>query len=64
MVSGKELVFRRPGEESDGEDGEEDGDNEDETGPQPPSVEDEQEPTSIPSVPIAKAPTIVIHEDD
>ena len=63
MVSGKELVFRRPGEESDVED-EVDGDNEDETGPQPAPVEDEQEPTSIPNVPAAKTPTIVIHEDD
>ncbi len=61
MVNGKELVFRRPGEESDGEDGEEDGDNEDETGPQPAPVEDEQEPISTP---VAKAPTIMIHEDD
>jgi hypothetical protein len=64
VVSGKELVFRRPGEESDGEDGEEDGDNEDETGPQPAPLDDEQEPTSTPNVPVAKAPTIMIHEDD
>ena len=64
VVNGKELLFRKPGEESDGEDGEEDVDNEDETGPQPAPVEDEQEPTFTPKVPVAKAPTIMIHEDD
>ncbi|KAH9022551.1 DUF1168-domain-containing protein [Lactarius pseudohatsudake] len=63
VVNGKELVFRRPGEESDGEDGEDDGDN-DETGPQTAPVEDEQEPTSTPNVPVVMVPTIVIHEDD
>ncbi|KAI9455333.1 DUF1168-domain-containing protein [Lactarius psammicola] len=62
VVNGKELVFRRLGEESDGENGEEDGDNKDETGPQPAPVEDEHEPT--PNVPIAGTPTIMIHEDD
>ncbi|KAF8271518.1 hypothetical protein EI94DRAFT_1698069 [Lactarius quietus] len=60
----KGTRFRRPGEESDDEEGEEDGDNEDQTGPQPALVEDEQEPTSTLSVPVAKAPTIMIHEDD
>lgn len=63
VVNGKELVFRRPGEESDDDEGEEDGNNEDETGPQPP-VEDGPEPTSTLNVPVAKAPTIIIHEDD
>jgi hypothetical protein len=63
VVSGKELVFRRPGEESDGEDWEEDGDNEDELGHNPASG-DEQEHISTPSVPVAKAPVIMIHEDD
>ncbi|KAH9083364.1 DUF1168-domain-containing protein [Lactarius deliciosus] len=63
VVNGKELVFRRPGEESDDEDGEDDGDN-DETGPQTAPVEDEQEPTSTPNVPVVAAPTIMIHEDD
>jgi len=61
VVNGKELVFRRPGEESEGE---EDDDNEDETGPQSAPAEDEQEATSTPNVPVAKAPTITIHEDD
>ncbi len=65
MVSGKELVFRKPGEESDGEGDEEDGDhNEEETGPQPALVDNEQELTTIPYVPTAKAPAITIHEDD
>lgn len=64
MVSGKELVFRRPGEESDGEDWEEDDDNEEELGAQLPPVGDEQEHISAPSIPIAKAPAIIIHEDD
>ncbi|KAN0128742.1 Ribosomal protein S8e domain containing protein [Lactarius tabidus] len=64
VVNGKALVFRRPGEESDGEDEDEDHDNEDEAGPQPAQVEDEQESTSTLSVPVAKAPTIMIHEDD
>lgn len=63
MVNGKALVFRRPGEESDCEDEDEDRDNDDETGPQLPLMEDEQEPNTL-SVPFAKAPTIMIHEDD
>ena len=64
VVNGKALVFRRPGEESDGVDEEEDRDNEDETGPQLALVEDEQELNSTLGVPVAKAPTIMIHEDD
>lgn len=57
-------MFRRPGEESDGEDWEEDDDNEEELGAQLPPVGDEQEHISAPSIPIAKAPAIIIHEDD
>jgi hypothetical protein len=54
VVSGKELVFRRPGEESDEESDEE------EPGPQPGQATAAQE---LASQPIAETPTIVIHED-
>jgi PRKR-interacting protein 1 len=52
VVNGKELVFRKPGEESDEESDEED------PGPQP-----GREVASPPSVPITETPTITIHED-
>jgi hypothetical protein len=54
MVNGKELVFRRPGEESDGE-------SDEDPGPQPGRAITSQE--LAPTVPIVEAPTIVIHED-
>ena len=57
MVNGKELVFRKPGEESDEESDEED------FGPQPGHTTAAQELASPPNVPIAETPTIVIHED-
>ena len=57
VVNGKELVFRKPGEESDEESDEE------EPGPQPGGATITQEPASPPGVPIAETPTIVIHED-
>ncbi|KAI0275554.1 hypothetical protein BGY98DRAFT_1081156 [Russula aff. rugulosa BPL654] len=57
VVNGKELVFRKPGEESDEESDEED------LGPQPGRTTAAQEPASSPGVPIAETPTIMIHED-
>lgn len=57
MVNGKEIVFRKPGEESDGESDEED------LGPQLGRGSAAQELASPPTVPIAETPTIVIHED-
>lgn len=54
MVNGKELVFRKPGEESDGE-------SDEDPGPQPGRAITSQE--LAPTVPIAETPTIVIHED-
>jgi len=57
VVNGKELVFRKPGEESDEESDEED------PGPQPGRATAAQEVVSPPSVPIAETPTITIHED-
>ncbi|KAI0267151.1 hypothetical protein BC834DRAFT_99101 [Gloeopeniophorella convolvens] len=64
VVNGKAVAFRRPGEESD-EDGDEGGkENEEEAGPQPASVVDEQETGSPLNVPIAEIPSITIHEDD
>jgi hypothetical protein len=57
VVNGKELVFRKPGEESDEESDEED------PGPQPGQTTAAQELASPPSVSIAETPTIVIHED-
>ncbi|KAI0288540.1 hypothetical protein BC826DRAFT_1098742 [Russula brevipes] len=63
VVNGKELVFRKPGEESD-EDGDKDDGSDQEPGPRPISTTVEQELASPPSVPIAETPTIMIHEDD
>ena len=57
VVNGKELVFRKPGEESDEES------DEDDPGPQAGRATAAQEPASPPGVPIAETPTIVIHED-
>ncbi|EMD37364.1 hypothetical protein CERSUDRAFT_114037 [Gelatoporia subvermispora B] len=58
LVSGKELVFRRPGEESEGE--------EEEVGPIPLQLTKDAEPASaeLPAVPVIDAPRIIIHEDD
>ena len=56
LVSGKEMVFRRPGEEdSDEED-------EDDVGPMPDNVAAAM--TDAPPVPIVDAPRITIIEDD
>ena len=64
VVNGKELMFRKPGEESEEEDDDKDGHEQEESGPQPAPARDEHEPASPPSIPIVGAPTIVIHEDD
>lgn len=58
LVNGQELVFRRPGEESD--------DDEDEdVGPQPSVAQsDEPAPEQPPAVPVVEAQRIVIHEED
>jgi len=63
VVNGKELVFRKPGEESDGDDDEKEGGDDEEPGPLPASMTTEQELASTPSVPVAETPTIVIHDD-
>lgn len=55
VVNGKELVFRKPGEESDESD-------EEDPGPQPGRAT-AQELASPFNVPIVETPTIVIHED-
>lgn len=55
VVNGKELVFRKPGEESDESD-------EEYPGPQPGRAT-AQELASPFNVPIVETPTIVIHED-
>lgn len=66
LVNGKELVFRRPGEESD-EDG---GENENENGPdasareEPPADGDEPAPQPAEAPRIATEQKITIHEDD
>ncbi|KAJ7045571.1 hypothetical protein C8F04DRAFT_1248976 [Mycena alexandri] len=57
LVNGQELVFRKPGEESDSED--------EAVGPQAPTVVDTAEleiPADMP--PILDTPRITIHEDD
>jgi len=72
VVNGKEVMFRKPGEESDGEgDDEEEGGGDDggdgdseEPGPRPAPTTVEQELAPPSSVPVAETPTIVIHEDD
>lgn len=60
LVNGKELVFRKPGEETD-----EDGD-EDEDDPEEPALGSSDEPPFQPAEPscIATEQTIIIHEDD
>ena len=57
VVNGKELVFRKPGEESDEESDEE------LPGSQSGRATVAQELASPPGVPIAETPTIMIHED-
>lgn len=60
LVNGQELVFRRPGEESDEED-EDQGD----VGPMPnASRHDDATSDQPPAVPIVDAQRIVIHEED
>ncbi|KAJ7647281.1 DUF1168-domain-containing protein [Roridomyces roridus] len=56
LVNGQELVFRKPGEESDGEE-------EEAVGP-PPPVAAEPEPEIPADVPQILEPRITIHEDD
>ncbi|PCH43680.1 DUF1168-domain-containing protein [Wolfiporia cocos MD-104 SS10] len=60
LVSGKELIFRRPGEESD--------DDQDETvGPAPADPMDDghaAENADLTPVPVVEAPRITIHEED
>ncbi|KAI9507440.1 DUF1168-domain-containing protein [Russula earlei] len=63
VVNGKELVFRKPGEESDGE-GEEEDSGDVELRPLPEPAMAEQEPTTTPSRPITETPTIIVHDDD
>lgn len=64
-MNGKELVFRRPGEDSEGE-GEEDANPDSSSAPVPIVEEPDEEAVS----PVAEAPQvveaarIVIHEDD
>lgn len=56
LVNGQELVFRKPGEESDGEDEDE------EVGPQaPPPTTEPEIPPEVPQ--ILDAPRITIHDD-
>lgn len=59
LINGKELVFRKPGEESDSEPDE---------GPQPHETSEVQMPQSTPEnaapVPAAEEAKITIHEDD
>ncbi|KZT72062.1 DUF1168-domain-containing protein [Daedalea quercina L-15889] len=60
LISGKELVFKRPGEESDEDD-------EDDIGPVPAesAADAEQAPTGDAShLPVVDAPRITIHEED
>ena len=62
LISGKELVFRRPGEESDGE-----GDEDEDVGPAPAESttdsRDDPAPDAAP-LPIVDAPRITIIEED
>ena len=58
LVSGKELVFRRPGEDDDDEEGDED------VGPTPSMPASIDATGNAPPVPIIDAPRITIHEDD
>ena len=60
LVNGQELVFRRPGEESDDdEDGHED------VGPAPSTSRNEDSVQGEPvAAPVAEAQRIVIHEED
>ena len=57
LVNGSELVFRKPGEEDEG-----DGDGDEEVGPQPIFEQDEASTTES-LLPIAES-KIVIHEED
>jgi hypothetical protein len=65
VVNGKEVLFRKPGEESDGEDGS-GGDRYakgEELGPRLTPATIEASSSTVP-VPVAETPSIVIHEDD
>ncbi|KAI0779691.1 hypothetical protein C8Q74DRAFT_1260414 [Fomes fomentarius] len=57
LVNGKEVVFRRPGEDSDEEDG-------DYVGPTPAEAATMSTTTDAPAVPVVDAPRITIIEDD
>ncbi|RPD53522.1 DUF1168-domain-containing protein [Lentinus tigrinus ALCF2SS1-6] len=59
LVSGKELVFRRPGEED-----EDDEDEDENVGPEPAPVANVPTASDAPPVPIVDAPRITIIEDD
>ena len=59
LISGKEIVFRKPGQDSEGED----------IGPELPPEEregssQEEDATASPSLPLAEIPRIVIHEEE
>lgn len=57
LVNGQELVFRRPGEESD-EDGED-------VGPVPNATQnDDAVPDQAAVIPVVEAQRIIIHEED
>ena len=58
LVSGKELVFRRPGEDDSDEEGDED------VGPMPSLPTSTDLVTNAAPVPVIDAPRITIHEDD
>ena len=58
LVSGKELVFRRPGED---EDSDEDGED---VGPMPSVSGATDALADAPPIPVIDAPRITIHEDD
>jgi hypothetical protein len=76
VVNGKEVLFRRPGEESDEEGSDEEGSDEEyrggddgdgdgeEPGPRLAPATVERELATPSTVPIAETPSIVIHEDD
>ncbi len=57
LVNGKEVVFRRPGEDSDEEDG-------GYVGPMPAEAATMSTTTDAPAVPVVDAPRITIIEDD
>ena len=65
LVNGKELVFRKPGEETD-EDGDEDEDGPEANAREEPTPADSDEPAPQPAEPsrIATEQKITIHEDN